>query len=445
MYHRPTPCHRRPCLRHSTSNLTTLLDTSSNKSSFANFYALDLDKALDRCSQSCHICASLQKIPNCLIEQSTSDPPDAVGLSFAADVMKRNKQLILVVRETTTSFTTSCIIENECHDTLRANLIFLCLELRPISGPCAVIRVNPAPGFASLSNDEELRRHKITVEIGRIKNVNKNPVAEKCIAELGDELLRVSPEGGAVSPVTLAIATANLNTRICDRGLYAREMWYQRDQFTNSQLPISDLHLIREQHSHRIHNHPASEKSKTPSGQRRALPALQVGDLVYISSDGSKTRARDRYLVVSIDGSWCNVPKFAGSQLRSSPYRINLSECFLVTNNFTAPPPSPRLHQSHKYTPADEPKPPCPPRVPEKLSLPPYNDDCVLPSSHTTCFPGPDYKHSPSNSYKADELTTSLPSPCQSPSTSAASEDSPAPRPSSHQRHSPVHLQDFVT
>jgi hypothetical protein len=93
-----------------------------------------------------------------------------------------------------------------------------------ISGPCAVIRVDPAPGFASLSNDEELRRHRITVEIGRVKNVNKKPVAEKCIAELGDELLRVSPEGGTVSLVTLAIATANLNTRIRDRGLSAREM-----------------------------------------------------------------------------------------------------------------------------------------------------------------------------------------------------------------------------
>jgi hypothetical protein len=58
------------------------------------FYALDLDKALDRCSQSCHICASLKKIPNCLIEQSTSDPPDAVGISFAADVMKRNNYFV---------------------------------------------------------------------------------------------------------------------------------------------------------------------------------------------------------------------------------------------------------------------------------------------------------------------------------------------------------------
>jgi hypothetical protein len=60
-------------------------------------------------------------------------------------------------------------------------------------------------------------------------------------------------------------------------------------------------------------------------------------------------------------------------------------------------------------------------------------------------LPGHDYKCSPSNSYKADELTTSFPSSCQSPSTPAASEDSPAPRCSSRQRHSPVHLQDFVT
>jgi hypothetical protein len=193
---------------------------------------------------------------------------------------------------------------------------------RPISGPCAVVRVDPAHRFASLSNGEELRRHKITVEIGRVKNVNKNPVAKKCIAELGDELLRVSPEGGAVSPVTLAIATANLNTRICDGGLSACEMWYQRGQFTNSQLPISDLHLIREQHSHRIHNHPASEKSKTPSGQRRASPALQVGDLF-------------NFRWVQNSCMRCNVRKFAGSQLRSTPYCIKLSECFLVTNNFT--------------------------------------------------------------------------------------------------------------
>ena len=40
------------------------------------FFALDLDKALDQCSQHCHLCSSLKKVPSSLVEQSTSDPPD---------------------------------------------------------------------------------------------------------------------------------------------------------------------------------------------------------------------------------------------------------------------------------------------------------------------------------------------------------------------------------
>ena len=85
----------------------------------------------------------LKKIPSCLTQQSTSDPPAAVGISFAPDVLKRNRQLILAVRETVSSFTTSCTIEDERRNTVRSALIRLCLKLRPISGPCAVVRVDP--------------------------------------------------------------------------------------------------------------------------------------------------------------------------------------------------------------------------------------------------------------------------------------------------------------
>ena len=63
------------------------------------------------------------------------------------------------------------------------------------------------------------------MEIGRVKNPNKrNPVVEKYVAELGDELLRIWPEGGTITALSLAVATANLNTRIRNRGLSAREM-----------------------------------------------------------------------------------------------------------------------------------------------------------------------------------------------------------------------------
>jgi hypothetical protein len=56
-------------------------------------------------------------------------------VSFAADVIKRNRQLILVVRECVTSFTTTTLIQDEYYQSLRDALVRLCIELRPLDGP----------------------------------------------------------------------------------------------------------------------------------------------------------------------------------------------------------------------------------------------------------------------------------------------------------------------
>ena len=58
-------------------------------------FALDLDKAVSRVSDGCHSCAAIRSSPTARIEQSTSSPPDAIGQSFAADVMKRSRQAYL--------------------------------------------------------------------------------------------------------------------------------------------------------------------------------------------------------------------------------------------------------------------------------------------------------------------------------------------------------------
>ena len=78
-----------------------------------HFYALDMTKTVERVSAACHTCASLKKVPDSFIQQSTEDPPEAIAASFAADVLKRNRQLILVVRESVLSFTSACVIEDE--------------------------------------------------------------------------------------------------------------------------------------------------------------------------------------------------------------------------------------------------------------------------------------------------------------------------------------------
>lgn len=301
-----------------------------------HFYALDLSKAVDNACDSCHICASLQKFPDRLLKQSSEDPPEAIGMSFAADVMKRNQQLILILRETVTSFTSACFLENEKRETLRDGLLKLAVEMHPLDGPNAVIRVDPAPGFVALKNDDVLKHFHISLEIGRVKNVNKNPVAEKAILELEEELLKQEPGGGPLTHLGLAIAIARLNARIRSSGLSARECWTQRSQYTHEQIPISDREILLKKHQHREQNHPYSEKSKHISGKSPKSYHVSVGDLVYLFSDRDKLHARNRYLVTSIEGQWCFVKKFVGNQLRASSYKVKFDECYLVPNECTA-------------------------------------------------------------------------------------------------------------
>ena len=51
-----------------------------------HFYALDLTKAIERTYNSYHTCLSLQKFPDSLVKQTLEDPPESIGVSFAADI-----------------------------------------------------------------------------------------------------------------------------------------------------------------------------------------------------------------------------------------------------------------------------------------------------------------------------------------------------------------------
>ena len=49
--------------------------------------------------------------------------------------------------------------------------------MRPPDGPRAIVRTDPAPGFQALVKDDLLASSILCIEIGRVKNVNKNPFA----------------------------------------------------------------------------------------------------------------------------------------------------------------------------------------------------------------------------------------------------------------------------
>ena len=114
-------------------------------------------------------------------------------------------------------------------------------------------------------------------------------------------------------------------------------MLLQRDQFSHRQLPVVDQDLILSQHSGRVTNHQYSMKSKVPSGRVAVPLTIWPRDLVYLYGDKNKSRARGRYLVSSVNGSWCNIQKFTGTQLRRTSYRVKLADCYKVEGPDLAP------------------------------------------------------------------------------------------------------------
>ena len=291
------------------------------------FFALDMDSAIEKVSESCHLCASLKQVNPKPVEQSTSDPPSCIGINFATDVIRRYRQFILVLRETVTSFTCATFVLDEKAKSLREGLLKLLLPIHPVDSPTAIVRTDPAPGFQALVDDPMCLSYGFKIDVGEAKNINKNPVAEKCVQEVEKELLRLDPTGGPVSEVMLSAAISRLNTRIRSRGFSAHEMLFQREQFSNTQLNTPDGYLIKEQHSSRLASH--GKQNPVNSSQE-----INVGSIVYLRSEGSKTNARPRYLVVKMENSYCFLRKFTENQFRSKLYKVRLSDCFCVQNDY---------------------------------------------------------------------------------------------------------------
>ena len=176
-----------------------------------------------------------------------------------------------------------------------------------------------------------------------------------------------------MSPLTLAVTTANLNALIRSNGLSSREMWTQWDQFSNHQIPLHHQSIIVKQHEQCVTNHTHSKKAEAPILRCHPANKITVGNLVYLFSDRNKTRARDHYLVKEVSGSFCNIREFVGSQLRSTSYGVKTTDCYRVPSEVTGFQSAANRdtdsssHEALSVQP--EPSPP-PPVIPSAISTP---------------------------------------------------------------------------
>ena len=136
-----------------------------------------------------------QTISRELHSQSTTDFPQSPACSYAADVVRRHGQKLFIMTDTFSTFVTGCIIPDETSTTLKNSLISAISSIRPNPQTNVSVRTDNAPGFRSLSGDSDLQQLRVSIDLGRVLNKNKNPIVDKCISELITELLKVQKVG----------------------------------------------------------------------------------------------------------------------------------------------------------------------------------------------------------------------------------------------------------
>ena len=227
-----------------------------------HFFSLNVNDCVSFVTQSCAQCQSLKVVPVELHTQSSSVPCTNTATNFAADILRRYKQKVYVMRDTLSSFTVTSLVADETAASLRSAIVECVSSIRANPLVVVVIRCDNAPGLKALKGDLMLEKLKITIDYGRVHNENKNPVADKAIRELGAEMLKYRSDGGPFDSTELAIITNTLNSRLRLHGLSAWEVMHHRDQFTGAQIDFSDLQLWENQQHSRIANREYSARCK---------------------------------------------------------------------------------------------------------------------------------------------------------------------------------------
>ena len=114
------------------------------------FYTPGWRSIVEEVSSNCHQCKALRKLPKVLLDHSHTPIP-YVGAKFALDVIERESQKILVLRECLSQFTRATIIPNQTAETIRQALIQLIADLLPDTG--AEVRADGATSLQSLAKE----------------------------------------------------------------------------------------------------------------------------------------------------------------------------------------------------------------------------------------------------------------------------------------------------
>ena len=286
------------------------------------FYTPGHQRIIGEVSDSCFQCCSLKPLPSVLIKDTTIKV-ESCGTNFSADVMEREGQKVLLVRESLTAFTWARLIADQKAETLETNLLSMILPFTSAAG--ATVRTDGATAFQSLAGreDTDLRKNNITLEVGRLNNDNKNPQAENCVKEFEKETLRYCQDLRFLKEIHIANILKMMNSRIRHQGKSSQEMLMRREMMENRNINISDQTLSNLQQENRQQQSKYQEKFQSKSKKRTIEQNLKIGDFVFVRKQLDKHKARELHVIhdeKTVGDTRFLVVRKSNNQLRSKTY-----------------------------------------------------------------------------------------------------------------------------
>lgn len=175
-------------------------------------FALDMDKAIDSITAACSQCSALKKVLHFATQQiqfwSTWDHWQHICCwrYEARNTAHIYYAVTLFLLQYCPNYW-----GRESRDTPSRNHPIL-YRAKTRDGTFAVVRTDPSPGFQALANDLILKFHRISIELGRLKN-GKKPCHRTCSPRRREHIPRIDPIARAVFSLLLSLGVATVTVR----------------------------------------------------------------------------------------------------------------------------------------------------------------------------------------------------------------------------------------
>jgi len=325
------------------------------------FYGIMVQQQIDLVYQECFQCKVQAQLPKIDKQHNSCVDVTHPGQYFHADVIRREKQKIFIIRDQFSSLTAATLIQTEQHNDLKSALITLTTPIR--LAPDITVRTDAATGFQAITKDAELKDIGINIDLSDTLNKNSNAVADRACSEIETEINKLQPQGGTITQTTLNKAVLLLNTKIRRKDhLSATEIHFSRDQATSSNLHLDDIQLRTSQ----------LEKRQLTPPQPKPPNNIKQGDTVILAAKPQKHITRDVFLVTQTNNQKVYMQKIA------HPFSANTSirpKTYTTGHNLLHPIYQPKQQANSKLT--DEPQLPQP-KLTRETQWSPFRKDYYL-------------------------------------------------------------------